>query len=102
MQNEYTAINNLISFVGGSIHNGVNCFVECRIRIQVSSKTTTDTFQESDQVLAGEMLRSVERHMFQEVSQTLLVIFFQNRTHLLSDVKVCTPFRFGILTYDIG
>ena len=50
-----------------------------------------------DDAVAREALCSVETHMFQEVSKTILVVVFEQRTYVLHNVELCTLFRFLIV-----
>ena len=48
------------------------------------------------------MFRTVKCHVFQEVSQSPLVIIFVNGTHFLSDVEISHMLRVVVVTDVIG
>ena len=65
----------------------IDCLVERGVGVQVLTEAYADAFQILLQVVAGEVGSAVEAHVFEEVCQTALVLFFLHRTHLLCDVE---------------
>ena len=52
--------------------------------------------------LAGEMLRTIEGHVLQEVSQTTLTGFLLNSTHALGDIEIRESGLLSVMTDIIG
>ena len=48
------------------------------------------------------MLGAVEGHVLQEMRQTVLVILFEDSTHSLRDMKLCTLLGLFVMTDIIG
>ena len=74
--------------------------VEGGVGVDVGAEFHSDGFKVVDQGFARKMGRSVESDMFKEVSQTVLAIFFQDGTHILHDIEVCS-FRHHVVVTDI-
>ena len=70
--------------------------------VEVSTELHTHLLQVVDQHLAGQVLRAIESHMLQEVSQTLLVILLLNSTHVVQNVELGLISGLGIATYVVG
>ena len=57
-------------------------------RIQVGSELQSDTFEPADHAVTGKMPGSVERHVFEEVSQPGLGIVFLYGTYVVDYVEI--------------
>ena len=75
MEYEDTAVDDALAW-DGDLHQRVDRLVEARVSIDVATKAGTDTLEEVDDALAREVLRAVEGDVLEEVSQTLLRVFF--------------------------
>ena len=62
----------------------------------------TDALHVVDDALAGKVFRTVERHVFEKMRQTILAIFLKNGTDILHDVEMSPSLRFLIVAQDIG
>ena len=80
----------------------IDGFVDRRVCVQVSAELHTDRFQILDESVAGEMLGAVEAHVLKEVSQTALVIFFEDRANFLGNIEMSLIFRLFVVTDVIG
>ena len=58
------------------------------------TKPHAHTFKEIDNIVLSEILSSIKRHVFEEVSQTALVLFFLKRTNIHDQTQHRPPFRF--------
>ena len=97
MKNEKTRVDS----TWGSdrdIGNIIDCFINRSICVQIFTEFYTDTFQILFQCITGKVCGSVEAHVFKEVSQSTLVIFFLDRTHFLSDIEIGTVFGKCVFT----
>ena len=82
----------------GHVADVVNRFVTRCVSVEVVTKLHTDAFAILYEVIAaGEVLRTVETHVFEEVSKPALAVFFLNGTHLLRNVEVCEALLFRIV-----
>ena len=64
----------------GSRHlQHVDGFVEARLRIDARTETHAERFEKRHRLLLREVLRPVERHVLDEVRQTLLIGLFDDR-----------------------
>ena len=90
--------------VNNSLANGrhvgetINSLVDGRVSIDITAKVHTDRLKIINNSFARKVLSSIERHMLQEVSQTVLVILFQHRAYCLSDMEIAALFRLFIMT----
>ena len=60
----------------GHVVDVVDRFIGCRVGIEVLSELHTDCFAILCQVVTGEVVRTVETHVFEEVGETALVFLF--------------------------
>ena len=72
------------------------------IGVQVLTEFHPDTLQVLLQCITGEVGRSIETHVFQEVGKAALVGFFLNGAYLLGNVKVGPVCRLAVLADIIG
>ena len=72
------------------------------VRRCVGIPLSTETVHELRHSVAGEMFRAVERHVLEEVSQTILIILFLDSTHTLGDVEVHFSLRIVVVADVIG
>ena len=75
MEYEDTAVDDALAW-DGDLHQRVDRLVKARVSIDVATEAGTDALEEVDDALAREVLRAVEGDMLEEVSQTLLRVFF--------------------------
>ena len=71
-----------------NIADTVNRLVNSGIGIEVRTKLYTDGTQILNQAVVWIVVRAIESHVFQEVSQASLVFILLNGTHTLCDVEV--------------
>ena len=72
------------------------------VRRCVGIPLSTETVHELRHSVAGEMFRAVERHVLEEVSQTILIILLLDSTHTLGDVEVHFSLRIVVVADVIG
>ena len=70
--------------------------------MEVAAKLHAKRFQVTDKFVAWEMLCSVKTHVFKEVGQSALALFFLYRAHLLCDIEVGAMFWPVVMAYVIG
>ena len=97
VKNEQARIHNTVTDYR-YIVDIINGFFNAGIGIQVFAEAHTDGFQPIDNTLTREVGSTVEAHVFQEVSQAALVVFFEDGTYLLGNVEVRTLFRQFVVT----
>ena len=84
------------------VRETIHSFVERSVGIDVATETYTYRFEIVDEKFAWEVLSAVERHVFEEVSETILVVFFEDSTYGLSDVEFAAFFRLVVVTNVIS
>ena len=84
------------------IHDHINRFVETGIGIEIFTHTHADALGKIVHSFVRKVFRAVEGHMFQEVCQSALILFFQHGAYVLGDIKVSPFFRLFIMTDVIG
>ena len=100
-QNEETRIDVVARH--GNIVDVVDRFVGRGVGVQVLTEFHADAFAILDELaVVGEVLRPVESHVLEKVSQTALVVVLLNRSHLLGDVEIDLSFRFGVVPNVVG
>ena len=82
----------------GHIVDVVNCLVGRGVGVEVLAELNADAFAEAHDAVAGEVLRAVEAHVFEEVGETALRLFFLHRTYLLRDVETGAVLRQFVVT----
>ena len=89
---------------GGNRHvvDVIHRFVDAGIGIEVFAIFNADTLTIFHQAVTRKMTCTVEAHVFQEMGQSALIVFFQNGTHFLSDVEIGLTGRLSIVTNIIG
>ena len=95
-----------------AIHRGGTCrgyiidiiygFVNRSVCVQLLTKLHTDTLQIAQQGIIRVVFSAVKAHVFQEVSQTALVLFLLDGTYLLCDIKIGLARSLHILANIIG
>ena len=98
---EDTAIDDALAW-DGDLHQRVDRLVEARVSIDVATEAGTDALEEVDDSLAWEVLCAVEGDMLEEVSQTLLRVFFLHRAYLLGDIEFSSTLGLFIVTNEVG
>ena len=100
-QNEETRIDVVARH--GNVVDVVDRFVGRGVGVQVLTEFHADAFAILDELaVVGEVLRPVESHVLEKVSQTALVVVLLNRSHLLGDVEIDLSFRFGVVPNVVG
>ena len=85
---------------GGNSRNVVDGLVGAGIGVEVLTKFHADRLKPGYELIAGEVLGSVEAHMLQEVGETALVVVLKNRSDLLGDEEVCLTLG-GLVVADV-
>ena len=90
--------------VGQDVEAGVvDRFVGGGVGVEVLTELHTDALTILDELtIGGEVLGTIESHVFEEVCKTALAVFFLHRTHLLGDVEVGQSLRLGIVADVVG
>ena len=101
MKNQQTRVDSTRS-IDRYIGNVINRFVYGRVGIQVFTEFHADAFQVLYQGLSGEVSRSVETHVFQEVGKTALVVLFLYGTYFLGNIEIGSVSRKTVFTDVIG
>ena len=86
----------------GYVRYAIYRLVESGVGIDVGAEFYTVVFEIVEHCFPGEVLQSVESHVLQEVCQTALVLFFENRTYALCDVKFGAVFGCLVVADVIG
>ena len=86
VQNKQTGIDE--TFSCRDIGNIIYRLIDRCIGIEVGTEFHTVVFEIIDNVFPGEMGCSIERHMFEEVCQTTLMLFFENGTYTLRNIEL--------------
>ncbi len=63
-------------------------FIEAGVCVQVVPEFDSDGLKVVDDSLSGEILSAVEAHMFKEVGEAALVVFFEHGAYFLSYVEI--------------
>ena len=84
------------------IGNVVYGFVYGSIGVQVLTEFHPDTLQVLLQCITGEVGRSIETHVFQEVGKTALVVLFLYGTYFLGNIEIGSVSRKTVFTDVIG
>ena len=85
---------------GGNGRDVVYGLVGAGICVEILTEFHTDRLKPGYELVAGEVLGSVEAHMLQEVGETALVVVLKNRSDLLGDEEVCLTFG-GLVVADV-
>ena len=87
----------------GDVVDVVDRFVGGGVGVEVLTELHTDALTILDELtIGGEVLGTIESHVFEEVCKTALAVFFLHRTHLLGDVEVGQSLRLGIVADVVG
>lgn len=90
----------------GDVADAVNSFIHRGIGVEVHTEFDTFRFaplyDTQASFVAGEVFRTVEGHVLQEVCQSALLWLFEDRTYFLCDMKFNTVFGFFVVTDVIG
>ena len=86
-QHEYARVE-CSHTLGGHVADAIHRLVDRGVGIQVATEVNTNATGEVEQCRVGEMLRTVEGHVLQEVGQSTLVFVLLDRAHALGDVEV--------------
>ncbi len=82
--------------IGGN-REDIDGLVEAGIGIEVGAESNTDRLEVLDEIVLGEVLRSVEGSVLDEVSQAQLVGRLENRSRIYDEPELGTLFRPCIL-----
>lgn len=85
-----------------SVHDHINRFVETCISVEVLAPAHPDALGKFIHAVSGEVLGPVERHVFEEMGQSALVLVFQDRSDILGDKEIRTVFRLCVVADVIG
>ena len=88
--------------VGRHIREAVHRLVDRGVGVDISTEIDTYRLEIIDDSFSREVLRSVERHVLQEVRQTVLVILLEDSAYRLRDMELGTLFRLLVMTDVIG
>ena len=88
--------------LGRYVGEVINRLVKGGIGIDVGTEAHSVFLQILDQSLAREILGAIEGHVFQEVGQSALIFFLQDRTNPLHNVELGLPNRLFVRTNIIG
>ena len=101
MQHQKCRIHQIL--VGGrDIAHEVHRFIERGVRVNVGAKLDPVVLQVIEHCFPGKVFSPVKCHMFQEVSQSGLIIFLLHRPHLLRDVEVGPVFGQLVMADVVG
>ena len=88
--------------LGRYVGEVINRLVKGGIGIDVGTEADTILLQILNQPFSREMLGAIESHVFQEVGQSALIFFLQDRTNPLHNVELGLPNRLFVRTNIIG
>ena len=74
--------------LGRNIANTIDRFIDTGIGIEVAAELHTQRAGVVDDAITLEIIRAIESHVLQEMSQTALVIVLLNTSHTLCNVEV--------------
>ena len=100
VENEECAVEDF--FASRYVRETINSFVERCIGIDAATKSNTNRFEIVDEKFVREVFSSIESHVFEEVSKTILVVFFEDSTYGLCDMEFATFFRLIVVTNVIS
>ena len=105
MEHQQTRVDNALTLQGCRA-DVINRLVDRCVGIEVGTELHTDTLtpRHNAQTLAltGEVLGTVEGHVFEEVCQSALTGLFKNAAYTLCNVEVGQPSLLGIVADIIG
>ena len=81
----------------GHVRDVVHGFVDGGVRIEVGAEFHSVLFQILAEQVAGEVGGAVEAHVFEEMGQTALVVFFEDGAHFLGNVEVGQILRLSVV-----
>ena len=84
--------------VGRHVRETIDGLVDGGISVDVTTEIHTHGLEIIDDSFAREMLGTIERHVLQEVRQTVLMILLEDGTHGLCDMELSTLFRLLVMT----
>ena len=100
-QNHEAGVDNRLAR-RGYITYIIDRLVDRSVGVQVVTKLHTDGLAPAQQFVALEVLRAVEGHVLEEVSQTALRVVLLNRAHLLGNVELGALFGPVVVTNVIS
>ena len=101
MHHQQRRVNDTLA-IGRHVRQTIDRLIDGGISIDVSTEVHTDGLKIIDDALTGEVLGTIEGHMLQEVSQTILMILFEDRTYTLRDMEFAALLRLLVMTNIIG
>ena len=99
IEDEQTRVDNTLAR-RGYITNIIYRLVDAGIGVQVTTELDTHTLTPAQQIVALEVLRTVEGHVLQEVGQSSLVVVLLDGAHTLGNVKL-SPLLGPIVVTDV-
>ena len=101
VQDEQTRVDNTLTFQG-DCRDVIDRLFHTSIGIQVGTELHANGLTPGNNAqafaLAREILRTVKRHVLQEMSQSALTGFLLNRAHPLGNVEISQSRFLGIMT----
>ena len=82
--------------------NVVHCLVDGGVGIEVTTELDALRAAPLDEVIAFEMVGTIESHVLKEVSETALVLVLFKGAHFLGDVEVGTMLRPVVVADDVS
>ena len=100
VEDKQTRVDNLL-LLNRHVHYVVHRLISAGVCVQVHAKLNALRLQPRQNQLVREVFRAIETHVLKEVSQTILVLVFLHRTHLLGDMEVSLSFWIFIMAYIV-
>ena len=101
MKDQETGVDEVLIRRRG-VHDLIDSLVDGGVGIEVGAKFHTILLQVVDHTLAGEVLATLEGHVLEEVSETALIVLFEDAADALGDVEVGSLLRLLVVTDDVG
>ena len=101
MQHEQSRVDNALA-CDGHVGHKVLCQIPRGEGVEVSTELNTDRLQILAELVIGVVLRAVECHMLEEVSQTLLVVTLLNSTYIVHDIELSQALGLLVVADVIG
>ena len=101
LQNQHARVEGRLAS-RGNIADAVNRLVNAGVGIEVAAKLHAQRTGELNQVVALEVLRTIEGHVLQEVSQAALALLLLDGAHALGNVEISHMLRPFVVADVIG
>ena len=100
VKNEQAAVN--VALGHGDVIDVIDRLIGGGVGVEVTTEFHADAFAILDESVTGEVVRAVEAHVFQEVSETALALFFLHAADLLRDVEAGEILGQRVVTDVVG